>query len=248
MFFTNGQYKRQRASSETGSALVYILIAIALLAALTVTFMEPSSQQTQSQGSLKTVSEVSAQAEFIRSTVQECVLLYPGGDITINNGGAGTDPGALRNYPIDPNSDHFTGATITQSGDHLVKNIRCPGNPGDDQNHAMIFSATSGKFLPPAPALFENWQWYNGDDGVFYWTETSKSDAYIQTALSKLDEQFGECEADVIDASGGIEYLDSDSTRSCPSGSTCFRVRMIATASAVYNGDTDGEETAASCP
>lgn len=238
----------QRVRSEKGSALVYILIAIALLAALTLTFMEPSSQQTQSQGTFKVVSEISSQADFIRSAVQECVLMYPGGDATIDNGGAGTDPGADHRYPINPNSSHFSTATLGASGDRLVKNIRCPGNPGDDVNHVKIFSASSGKFLPPAPPLFENWQWYNGTDGVFFWIESAKSDAYLQTALSKLDDQFAECEADVIDASGGAIDLDSDTTVSCTSGSTCFRVRMIAGATSVYNGDTDGEEAAASCP
>ena len=39
------QHKQVRAN-ERGSALVYILIAIALLAALTISFMNPSSNQT----------------------------------------------------------------------------------------------------------------------------------------------------------------------------------------------------------
>ncbi|HRC26074.1 MAG TPA: hypothetical protein PKX87_01435, partial [Alphaproteobacteria bacterium] len=69
-------------SRQKGSALVYILIAIALLAALTVTFMEPSSQQTTSQNAYKLASDIKAQADFITSSVQECVLSWRGGDIT----------------------------------------------------------------------------------------------------------------------------------------------------------------------
>ena len=221
-------------NAEAGSALVYILIAIALLAALTVSFMEPSSQQNQSQNTFKTMSDLQSQASFITSTVQECVLSHPGGDITIDNSLTGTDPGAKRRYPINPNSTHLPVAL--RSGDHLVKNLRCPGNPGDSNNHQAIFGGTTGKFLPPPPPLFEDWKWYNGDDGVFFWTETTKSDAYLQTALAKLDNEYSKCEADVIDARSGAVDMDSDTpdVANCPLGSTCFRVWMSLTASAVH--------------
>lgn len=124
-------YKNKRAP-ENGSALVYILIAIALLAALTFTFMEPSSQQTSSQNTFKTQTALQGQIDMIRSAVQECVLSYPKGDKTIDTSGSGSDPGARDNYPINPDSTHYTAATPGRSGDRLVKNIRCPGNnPGE---------------------------------------------------------------------------------------------------------------------
>jgi hypothetical protein len=100
-------------------------------------------------------------------------------------------------------------------------------------NHQAIFANTSGKFLPPPPALFGDWKWYNGTDGVFFWIESTKTDAYIKTAMEKLDTTFAQCEADVINASGGAVDLDSDTTLSCPSGSSCFRVFIIRNASAV---------------
>jgi len=235
--------------NESGSALVYILIAIALLAALTFSFMEPSSQQTSSQNTFKTVSALQGQVDMIRSAIQECVLSYPKGDNTIN---AVDDPGVTRNnYPINPDSDHYTTATPGKSGDRLVRNIRCPGNnPGtpNQANHAPMFGGNSGKFMPPAPDLFEDWQYYHGDDGVFFWTYTDKTDAFITSALTKLDEQFSECEADVIDASSSAQDLDSGGTPlECDVGTTCFRVRMITTGSAVWNGDADSDENGASC-
>ena len=235
--------------AERGSALVYILIAIALLAALTVSFMEPSSQQTSSQNTFKTVTAVQGQADIVRSAIQECVLAYPGGDNTINSGST-TDAGARTNYPLKPNSTHFTGATDGPTTGRLVRDIRCPGNPGDDNNHVKIFSGASGKFMPPKPDLFEDWEYYNGTDGVYFWTSTSKSDAFILSSLEKLDERYGECESDVIDARSGNVDLDSAGTAEtvCPAGNVCFRVWMIANPSAEYNGDTDGDETAAGCP
>lgn len=242
---------KKNQQEERGSALVYILIAIALLAALTVTFMQPSSQQTSSQGSFRTVSQLKSQIDVIRSAIQECVLSYKKGDKSIDISASGTDPNARRNFPIKPNSTHFNTATIGPTVGRLVRDIRCPGNPGNnDENHELIFGGTSGKFLPSAPDLFEDWQYYNGTDGVFFWTQTNKSDAFISTALQKLDDEFAECEADIVDASGSAIDLDSDSPAEveCPSGYMCFRMRMTIKNTAVYNGDSDGEEAAASCP
>lgn len=230
------------AASERGSALIYILIAIALLGALTVSFMEPSSQQTSSQNSFKTVAGLQGQVEFIRSAIQECILRYSAGDNTIN-GSSTTDADHNIPFPLKPNSTHFTGATIgPTTGTRLVKDIRCPGNPGNNQNHAKIFGGTTGKFMPPAPDLFEPWQYYNGEDGVFFWIQTSKTDAFLASALDKMDDNFGECEADVIDATGSAVDLDSNSDIECASGYTCFRIWMVANATA------SGPHQDAGCP
>lgn len=242
-YFKNGY----RLENQNGSALIYILIAIALLAALTFTFMEPSSQQTSSQGSVRTQTELESQIYTIRSAVQECVLSYRKGDSGIDNTSSGSDPYARRNYPIKPNSTHFSSATIPPTAGRLVKDIRCPGDPGgNDKNHVKIFGSTSGKFLPAPPDLFEDWEYYNGRDGVFFWTKTNKSDSFLTTAMQKLDDKMGECEADVVDATGAAVDLDSDGDTQCSSGYTCFRVRLTIANTAEYNGDTDNEE--ASCP
>ena len=160
--------------------------------------------------------------------------MYPKGDSTI---GAGTDPDYNIPYPIRPKSSHYDGppaAVIPKTGTLYAKDVRCPGhqdgpNPND---HAKIFAGGSGKYMPPPPPLFDEWQYYNAVDGVFFWITTDKSDAYITAALQKLDDAFGECEADVIDASAGAVNLDSLGTLSCPMGSQCFRVWMIANPSA----------------
>jgi len=216
-------------SNEAGSALVYILIAIALLAALTISFMNPSSNQTSSQNTFRAVSEIESQIEYIRSAVQECVLRSSiggtvAGDNTIDNTSTGTDPGASFVYPLAPNSTHLAAPVATNRN---VSNLRCPSDPGDSNNHGAIFGGASGKFLPPSPSLFNNWKWYNGTDGVFFWIDTSATDAFIGTVLTKLNEKFSVCEADVIDATGGAEFLDEDSTLTCPNGSRCFRVWMV---------------------
>lgn len=213
----------QNRQSESGSALVYILIAIALLAALTVSFMQPSGNQTQSQNTFKAVSELQSQADFIRSAVHECILTYPNGDMTMKEAPA-TEPDADHRYPLAPNSSHFTGATIGPQANNFVRHIRCPGNPGDDQNHAPIFGGATGKFLPPPPALFEEWRWYNGTDGVFFWITADNADAFITAAFDKLQESFSACEAGAV--AGGAN-LDVGGTVTCPAGNSCYRIWMI---------------------
>lgn len=212
--------------TQCGSALIYILIAVALMAALTVAFMEPSGQQGQSQNAYKTTQALREQIDLIQSSIQECVLTYPGGDSTTDISGSGSDPSASKIYPLKPNSTHLT----LPDPDERVKYLRCPGNPGDDPDHADIFASAAGHFLPPPPDLFEDWKYYNGKDGIFFWTRTSKSDAYLLTALLKLDEQFSACEADVVDAtSGAVDMETVVSTVSCPVGSKCFRFWMVRT-------------------
>lgn len=230
---------QQGRMREKGSALVYILIAIALLAALTLSFMEPSSQQTSSQNTFRTVTALQGQVDTIRSAVQECLLVFTQGDSTIDTTGGGTDPGARDNYPINPDSDFYIGSTDGQAGNRQVRNLRCPGNQIGPQpnDHGEIFGGATGKNLPPAPDLFLEWQYYNGTDGIYFWTETDKSDAFLNTALQKLDDKFAECEADIIDATAAVVNLDSagpPADTQCTAGNVCFRVWLITNGTAVY--------------
>lgn len=226
--------QRSARKNERGSALVYILIAIALLAALTVTFMEPSSQQTSSQAGFRTATEVKGQVDMIRSAVQECVLRYGRGDDNIPNAGGQTEEGANIIYPIKPNSTYLD----SPDPDRSVKYIRCPGNNpggGNENQHGDIW--TAGKYMPAPPDLFEDWQWYNGNDGVFFWTYTTKSDAFLLSALEKIDENYSECEADIIQSGATATDIDSDSTVTCPANATCFRVWMITNDATAVHGD-----------
>lgn len=222
---------------QKGSALVYILIAVALLAALTATFMDSSSQQTSSQNSFNAVTELKSQINLIRSAVDECVLRYPAGDsgMPFTNPVGGQSP--VRPYPLMPNNSYM--AAPASSG-FFVNDIRCPGNPGNSNNHAKVFGGTSGRYLPPAPKLFGPWVYYNNTDGVFFYTGTNKSDAYLASAMEKIDSEFSKCETQYIDASGSTVYLDAANTvaYACSSGYRCLRVWIKPTATAVYPGET----------
>lgn len=227
-----------RHHSQSGSALIYILVAIALLAVLTASLMDSSSQQTQSQNQTNLVSEISSQVSLISSSIQECVLSYPDQDSSLTSTQQKNAP-----YPIQPADTYFSTSTPAAAANNNLQNIRCPGNPGGTgltrKNHALIFGGSSGKFLPPPPNLFTAWEYYNGDDGIFFFTSTNKSDSYITSALTKLNAKYSKCEADVIDATASPVNLSSDTTsgasgvRTCPSGYKCFRYWIIHKTSSV---------------
>ncbi len=226
--------KKQR---EKGAALIYILIAIALLAALTATFMGSSSDQTTSQNITKAVTELGSQINLIRGAIDECVLTYPAGDSAMPAAPAmvgGESP--IRPYPLMTSNTYLLNPT--SAGVYWLKNIRCPGNPGNSNNHARIFGGNSGKSLPPAPSLFDEWRYFNQVDGVFFFTSTAKTDAFLKTALQKLETQFSRCEAEFIDATGGDKNLDSVGGWKCTTGRMCFRVWMKTTGTSFYPDKT----------
>jgi len=231
-----------------GSALIYILIAIALLAALTVSMMEPSSQQTQTQSSTNMVTDISGQIGFITSGISECVLSHPDQDSELTTTQQKNAP-----YPINPKDPYFdvVPSDPPADADNTVANIRCPGSPGgtgpNNQDHARIFGGASGKFLPPKPAMFNDWTYYNGADGIFIMLSSDKTDPFITSAMEKMDAKFSNCEGEVIDRRGlGDLTITSDTTpgdsseRICAGDEICFRYWIILKATAIH-GD-------ASCP
>ncbi|MFA5593495.1 MAG: hypothetical protein WC989_09315 [Micavibrio sp.] len=221
---------------ERGSALVYILIAIALLALLTSVFVgDSSNQQATAQNSLRLVTEFKNQINVIRTAIDECAFVYPNGDITMPpaNPVGGQNP--IRPYPLQPDNAYLSGPSTSS----LVKDIRCPGIPGNSSDHARIFAGSSGRFLPPPPNLFDPWLYYNNTDGVFFMAKTSKTDLYIDLALKKLDEEYSACEVQYIDAASAVQTTShAAAAYACPANNRCLVVRVITRASAVYPGET----------
>ncbi len=204
-----------------GSALIYILIAIALIAALTASFMQPATQQTRTQNSFKLAAELNGQVQMVRAAIQDCILQYPTGDSAISV--VGYHP----NYPLEPDSTYFPTTPSIRAADKNVSGLRCPGNnPGSpSQNqHFLIFGGSSGRFMPAVPALFGPWTYRNGTNltvdgqtvtGVYFQTTTTNTDAYLAEAMQKVDSQFTACEAD---------YIVGDGTNGCANNTKCLRI------------------------
>lgn len=220
------QFRFSQLRDARGGALIYILIAIALLAALTASFIEPSSQQSRSQNAFKLAAEIDSQMQVIRSGIQNCILLHPEGDSSINASST-TDTGYHAPFPLNPNSTHLPTTPVNyRASDMKVQSIRCPGQNGGVSalnQHSLIFGGASGNFLPAIPALFEDWVYFNGSgtvlgdavDGVYFLLETTKSDPYLGESLQKVDGKLAGCEAD---------YIVGDGTNGCTNGSQCLRI------------------------
>ncbi len=189
--------------TRRGSALIYILIAIALMGALTVTFMNSDSQQARTQNSFQLATTIQSQIQYIRSAIEGCVLTYPKGDNSI---ASGTDPDYIAPYPVNPASAHFTSSTLGAESDNAVRGIRCPGN-GTGNDHAPIFQGGTGWNLPATPPLMEPWLYFNGsktvDDttynGIYILLSSDRTDPFISEAFDKVDDKFSACEVEVLD-------------------------------------------------
>lgn len=221
--------------SQCGSALIYILIAIALLAALTASFMDSSSDQTTAQNKFNLESDIKAQANFIRSAIEECVTLYPAGD---NNIAGMTSVGGhnpIAPYPLQLDNTYLPSPT---PGSSLVKDIRCPGNPGTTNNHTNIFGGVSGKTMPTPPNGFLDWKYHNHKDGIYILLHSNKTDSYVETALKKVDAQYPKCDAQYIDARSAMVSLDADNFWYCSAGYQCLRIWVRTTSFSIFPGDT----------
>ncbi len=196
---------------QRGSALIYILIAIALLAALTMAFVEPSGQQSRAQNSYKQATDIKGQAELIRAAIQDCVITYPAGDSGV------TDSPYSAPYPVTPSSTYQPVGN--RDANEKASSIRCPGNPGGTNDHGVIFGGTTGRFFPAKPALMDDWVYKNSTGGVYIMTKTNKTDLYLQEAMQKVKATYDACEADYI----------TDGSAPCTAGYYCLRIWVLRT-------------------
>lgn len=212
-------------SNKKGSALVYILVAIALIGTLTVTMLNGASQSARSQKAFQLAAALEGQIKLYESTIQECIINYPSGDSSINGSGI-TDAGYIAPYPLAPNSTHFTGSTLGPAASNTASDVRCPGDPGIDNNHSPLFGPTIGHFAPPPPSKLSNWLYYNlagtvtGDnvDGVYLQTSSTTSDAYIQDAMQKIASKYSNCK---------IDYIVGNGSNGCQNGGYCLRYWLV---------------------
>lgn len=180
-------------NSQKGSVLLYIFIAVGLLAALTYSFIGDSRDGMSTQNAVKTAQELYAQSNLIRSAIIECTLLYPagGGDLdasgTIDSSDNPNTP-----YPVVPSSAlNPEGA----QADDSVKYVSCTGAPSGKRN---MFQGTNnqGRILPPPPGGFSNWEYVNDSDGVRIQINAPNTSLGIAT-LDRLMEKFETCQADI---------------------------------------------------
>ncbi len=216
-------HKHIKASPQKGGALIYILIAIALLAALTTTFIQPGGQSSSTQNSFKLATVMNSQARVIRSGIQDCVLRFPQGNNAI------TETGYIDPYPLNPDSTDTTYAAFDVANKN-VSELRCPGS-----NYDQIFSGSGAfsSYLPTPPELMEPWTYFNGNiaatgmaapnygmafNGVYFQIQSDKIDPFIAEAMIKVDSLMSSCE---------VDYTVGTGSNGCENNHQCLRFWII---------------------
>lgn len=210
--------------------MLYILIAVALLAALTSTLVGGGGQSSGTQNAYRLGQELNSQSRVIRSAIQDCVLRYTRGD------GADIAEANYNNpYPLNPSSSEFTSPAANDNVSHL----QCPGTSATSGNddYADLFSG-SGQFsgyLPSKPDLMDDWTYFNGDatvhgvrlDGVYFQITSTKSDPQISDSMARIDDLMAACE---------VDYITGDGSNSCASDTQCLRYWIIRGANTAATG------------
>ena len=225
--------KFSKASFQKGGALIYILIAVALLAALTSTMIGDGGQSSRTQNSFRLGQELNSQSRVIRSAIQDCVLRFTKGDAADIAEADYNNP-----YPLNPSSTEFT----SPAADDKVSRLQCPGTSatsgatGNDDYHDLF--GGSGEFagyLPPKPDLMDDWTYFNGDatvhgvrlDGVYFQITSDKSDPQIGESMDRIDNLMASCE---------VDYIDGTGSNSCENGTKCLRYWIIRGANTAATG------------
>ncbi len=201
--FANHQQKGQQ-----GNALLYVLLAVGLLAALTFYFVQDSNENYATQDAIHISEELYAQVNTIRSAISECTLDYPNGGPDVNGDGLISSSENPNNpYPIDPLSPNVTYETagcsktsnaancIIASTNDDVGNLSCPGA---GIGYEWLFSGTNnqGRYLPPTPNGFSAWTYSNTSSGVSI-SITAPSDVAANDALTRLLSKFTSGQASI---------------------------------------------------
>ena len=183
---------------EAGNVLLYVFLAVGLLAALTYAFAKDSRENFSSQMAVRTAEELFVQVNLIRSSVHQCEIEFPNGGGDLNADGViDTNDNPNNPYPINPSSplNPAAPAGIAAAANNMVKNLTCVGAPAAEAN--MFQGANNqGRFLPPPPSSFTDWVYANDSRGV-YIQITASNDASAINALNRLMSKFGTCQADL---------------------------------------------------
>ncbi len=172
-----GSLLAQGRHSEKGNVLLYVLMAIGLMAALTYAYVKDSRENYASQSAVQIAETLFAQANMIRSAVVQCSAEYPSGGGDLNADGTITPADNPNNpFPINPSSALHAGRTIDgvvggtpdpipAAVDDTAKYLSCIGAPA---SVALMFSGANnqGRFLPPTPSGFSEWTYTNDTSGV----------------------------------------------------------------------------------
>jgi len=210
---SRGRFFCFSSGCEKGNVLLYVFLAVGLLAALSYAYVKDSRENYASQSSIQVAETLYSQANMIRAAVMECAEEYPSGGGDMNGDGiVDTNDNPNNPFPLAPSNALNlqagrnnttpigpTGCTVTSNAagcipqespaNDYVSDLYCIGAP---LGAAAMFSGASnqGRYLPPMPGNFTPWVYKNdltfGGAGGVYIQTTSPGDAASAIALNRL--------------------------------------------------------------
>lgn len=176
-----------------GNVLFYILVGVALFAALTATLTSGGGETATATASMRVTEDIRTQAQSIRSAILECQLVYSGA-------------------PFPHANDPSRPAAI----DIEARNITCdPNNSWASGDEVDLFGGTSGRFLPEQPRPFQDWRFQISADPVGSGTAnlvisagpTYAMDQGLLTGLQALERIFDSSELTVDYSTMTLTFL-----------------------------------------
>jgi hypothetical protein len=238
-----GRFSFFSMREEAGSVLLYILMAMGLLAALTYAYIKDSRENYASQSAVQIAETLNSQANLIRSAVVQCAMEYPQGGGNLNNTGGSANiidyaDNPNNPYPLNPSSP----LNPSPAANDYAKNLMCFTAPAVYDNTGTLISGAvtsgmfsgannQGRFLPPPPAGFSEWTYVNNTTltpapngrGV-YIQITAPNDASAINALTRVMSKYAQYQADLnYDGGSGAcgarcitIWIQRNCTTTCP--------------------------------
>ncbi len=97
-----------------GNALLYVLLAVGLLAALSYSYVKDSRENYASQSAVQIAETLYSQVNMIKGAIVQCALEYPGGGGDMNKDGViDTNDNHNNPYPLNPSDANNLNVAIT---------------------------------------------------------------------------------------------------------------------------------------
>lgn len=176
-------------SRESGSIIVYILIAIFLTGVLIFTATSGAKKSAQTQQLEEAGIAFDADIKTIENGITDCVLNHPDPDI---NGDGAVDATDGDNPPFPVYGDLFSGGT---TGD-AITDIRCPGANGQPVIFNDLDIGRSFHALRDT-TLYTTTYVNDATEGVYVFIVRSSANALWDETISRLNDKFSTCKAAV---------------------------------------------------
>ncbi len=183
------------AADQAGNILIYIFIAIGLLATLTLAVTRDTSTHDLKRQARENTALLIQQADYIRAAFQECALLYPdgGGDLD-GDGDIDNNDNPYTPYPLnagDPKQPNGAGAS-----QYLIDQ-QCTGAPAAT---AYMFQPPN-QFRVPQPKVTTRWYYSADANGLRVSVSYNFPNAVGDTMVNMLAQRLPDCEFDTHDFS-----------------------------------------------